>query len=90
MALDLPFTGNITGWLRYLYGLRPTDWTWRVKWGVTRWQGWTYYVALLGIPLVGIWGCIGYFLGMALRQFGGDQHVPRFSDLSVITCDYGL
>ena len=25
---------------------------------------------------------------MALRQFGGDQHVPRFSDLSVITYDY--
>ena len=27
---------------------------------------------------------------MALRQFGGDQHVPRFSDLSVITWDYEL
>lgn len=27
---------------------------------------------------------------MALRQFGGDQHVSRFSDLSIITCDYGL
>ena len=27
---------------------------------------------------------------MALRQVEGDQHVPRFSDLFVITCDYGL
>ena len=27
---------------------------------------------------------------MALRQFRGDQHVPRCSDLFVITCDYGL
>ena len=24
------------------------------------------------------------------RQFGADQHVPRFSHLSVITYDYGL
>ena len=47
-------------------------------------------VGLLGIPLVGIWGCIGYFLGITLRQFKGNQHVPRFSDLSVITCDYEL
>ena len=27
---------------------------------------------------------------MALRQFGGDQHVPRLSDISNITCGYGL
>ena len=27
---------------------------------------------------------------MALRQFRDDHHVPRFSDLSVITCDYEL
>ena len=27
---------------------------------------------------------------MTLRQFGGDQYVLRFSDLFVITCDYGL
>ena len=27
---------------------------------------------------------------MALRQVGVDQHVPRFSDLFVITYDYGL
>ena len=31
VALDLPFIGDIVGWLRYLFGLRPTDWTWRVK-----------------------------------------------------------
>jgi len=27
---------------------------------------------------------------MALRQFGGDQHVSRLSDISNITCGYGL
>jgi len=54
VALDLPFTRDTVGWLWYFFGLRPTDWTWRVKWGVIRWLGWTYCVALLGIPLVGI------------------------------------
>ena len=37
VALDLPFTGNNTTWLRYLFGLGPNDWVWRAKWGVTRW-----------------------------------------------------
>ena len=90
VALDLPFIGDTTNWLRYLFGLDPIDWTWRVKWRVTRWQGWTHYVGLLGIPLVRIWGCTGYFPGMALRQFRSNQHVSRLSDLSVIICDYGL
>ena len=42
------------GWLRYLCSLSPTDWTWRVKWGIIRWQGRTHCVGLLGIPLVGM------------------------------------
>ena len=33
---------------------------------------------------------MGYFPNMALRQFGGDQHVTRFSNLFVINYDYGL
>jgi len=39
VALDLPFTRDTIAWLRYLFGLGPTGWIWRVKWGVTRWQG---------------------------------------------------
>ena len=54
VALNLPFTRDTTSWLRYLFGLGPTNWTWKVKWGITRWQGWTHCVSLLGIPLVGI------------------------------------
>ena len=27
---------------------------------------------------------------MAMQQFGGIQHIPRLSDLSVVTCEYGL
>ena len=27
---------------------------------------------------------------MTIRQFGGIKHIPRLSDLSVITCEYGL
>ena len=44
---------------------------------------------MLGIPLVGIWGCTRFFPG-TMRQFKVNQHVPRLSDLFVITCDYGL
>ena len=79
VAFNLPFAGDSAGQLRYRFG-----------WGLTRWQGLTHCVDLLGIPLVGIWGCIGYFPSMYLRQFRGNQHVPRLSDLFVITCDYGL
>ena len=27
---------------------------------------------------------------MAMRQFKGIQHIPRLSDLSVVTCEYRL
>lgn len=75
MALDIAFFGDIDGWLRYLCSLSPTNWTWRVKQGVTRWQGQTHRVNLLGIPLVGIRGCKGYFPSIAMRQFRGIQHI---------------
>lgn len=35
-------------------------------------------------------GSTGYFLGMAMRQFGGIEHIPQFSDISTVTCEYGL
>ena len=31
IALNLPFSGDIEGWLRYLCSLSPADWTKRVK-----------------------------------------------------------
>ena len=74
--LNLPFSSDTDGWLRYLYSLSPTDYTWRIKWGITKWQGQAHCVGLLDIPLVGIWGCAGYFPGVAIRQFGGIQHIP--------------
>ena len=46
-------------------------------------------ISLLGITLMGIWDCTGYYLGMAIRQFEGTLHAPLLSDLSDITCDYG-
>ena len=30
------------------------------------------------------------FPGMAMRQFGGIQHIPQLNDLFVVTCEYGL
>ena len=90
VSLDLPFSMGTDGQLRCLCSLSPTNQTWRVKWGMTRWQEQTHCVSLLGIPLIGIQGCTGYFLGMTIRQFGGIKHIPRLSDLSVITCEYGL
>ena len=81
-----PFIGDINGWLLYFFGLSLVDWTWRV----TRWQGWTHCVGLLGIPLVVIWGWTRYFPSIAMRQFWGDHHFPRLNDIFVVTCEYGL
>ena len=39
VSLNLPFSRDTDSWLRYLCSLSPTYWTWRVKWGVTRWKG---------------------------------------------------
>ena len=47
-------------------------------------------VDLLDIPLVGIWGCMGYFPGIAKSQFRGIQNIPRLSDLSTVTYKYRL
>ena len=54
IVLDLPFSGDTEGWLRYLCSLSLVDWTLRVKWGITRWRGRTHCIGLLGIPLMGI------------------------------------
>ena len=40
-------------------------------------------------PTNGHLGCTRYYLGMAMRQLGGTQHVPQLSDLSDATCEYG-
>ena len=31
VALDLPFSSDTKGWLRYLCSLSPDDWIWSVK-----------------------------------------------------------
>uniref|UniRef100_A0A2N9ENJ9 Uncharacterized protein n=1 Tax=Fagus sylvatica TaxID=28930 RepID=A0A2N9ENJ9_FAGSY len=36
----------------------------------------------------GVWGCAGYYPSLALRQFGGLQHLPRINDLSPVTFVY--
>ena len=70
-------------WLRYLCSLTPIDWTWKVKWGITRWQGQTHCVDLLGIPLVGtfrVWPC----------GSSGAFSISLDINLSIVTCKYGL
>ena len=42
VAIDLPLMCDTIAWLGYLFDLGPIDWVWRVKWGVTRWQGWLF------------------------------------------------
>ena len=39
---------------------------------------------------MGIWGSTGYYPSMVMRQFGGKQHISWLTDLSRITCEYGL
>jgi hypothetical protein len=40
------------------------------------------------MPLLGVWGCTGYYPSLALRQFGGVQYPPRLGDLDAVTFDY--
>ena len=59
IVLDFPFFGDIDGWLRYLCSLSPIDWTWRVKWGIIRWQGRPIVSVYLAFPwwaFAGAWG----------------------------------
>ena len=35
-----------------------------------------------------MWGCIGCYPGLALRQFSSLQYLPRLGDLSLVTFDY--
>uniref|UniRef100_A0A2N9F0S6 Uncharacterized protein n=1 Tax=Fagus sylvatica TaxID=28930 RepID=A0A2N9F0S6_FAGSY len=52
------------------------------------WKLWTHYSHFDGMPLLGMWGCTGCYPGLALRQFGGLQYLPRLGDLSLVTFDY--
>jgi hypothetical protein len=73
---------------RYLIGLPRSKWAWRVTWGPVEWHAWTHCHGLAGLPLPRVWNCVGYYLSLALRQFGGLQHLPRIDDLSPMTFEY--
>ena len=52
------------------------------------WRPWTHCNLFDGVPLPRVWGYIGYYPSLALRQFGGVQYPPRLGDLSSMTFDY--
>uniref|UniRef100_A0A2N9HC70 DUF7745 domain-containing protein n=1 Tax=Fagus sylvatica TaxID=28930 RepID=A0A2N9HC70_FAGSY len=84
----LLFTGNSHDWVLYLLDLPLSEWSWRVTWGPAVWRPWTHCTLFDGVPLLGIWGCTGYYPSLALRQFGSIQYPPRLGDLSSVTFDY--
>uniref|UniRef100_A0A2N9I3T8 DUF7745 domain-containing protein n=1 Tax=Fagus sylvatica TaxID=28930 RepID=A0A2N9I3T8_FAGSY len=61
--------------------------SWRVTWGPAVWRPWTHCSLFDGVPLLGVWGCTGYYPSLALRQFSGIQYPPRLGDLSTVTFD---
>ena len=51
-------------------------------------ETWTHCNLFDGVPLPGVWGCIGYYPNLALRQFAGVQYPSRLGDLSLVMFDY--
>uniref|UniRef100_A0A2N9EGM6 DUF7745 domain-containing protein n=1 Tax=Fagus sylvatica TaxID=28930 RepID=A0A2N9EGM6_FAGSY len=86
--IALPFTGNSHDWVLYLLDLPLGEWSWKVTWGPAVWVPWTHCALFDGVPLPGVWGCIGYYPNLALHQFGSVQYPPRLGDLSVMMFDY--
>ena len=88
VKIVLPFTGNSRDWASYLLDLPLGEWSWKVTWGPAVWRPWTHCALFDGVPLPGVWGCTGYYLSLALRQFGGVQYPPRLGDLDAVAFDY--
>uniref|UniRef100_A0A2N9FA29 Aminotransferase-like plant mobile domain-containing protein n=1 Tax=Fagus sylvatica TaxID=28930 RepID=A0A2N9FA29_FAGSY len=88
VKIVLPFTGNSRDWALYLLDLPLGEWSWKVTWGPAVWRPWTHCALFDGVPLPGVWGCMGYYPSLALRQFGGVQYPPRLGDLDAVTFDY--
>jgi hypothetical protein len=88
VKIVLPFAGNSRDWALYLLDLPLGEWSWKVTWGPAVWRPWTHCALFDGVPLPGVWGCTGYYLSLALRQFGGVQYSPRLGDLDAVTFDY--
>ena len=62
----LPFTGSSRDWALYLLDLPLSEWSWKVTWGRAVWRPWTHCSLFDGVPLPGMWGCIGYYPSLAL------------------------
>jgi hypothetical protein len=88
VKIVLPFTGNSRDWALYLLDLPLGEWSWKVTWGPAMWRPWTHCALFDGVPLPGVWGCMGYYPSLALRQFGGVQYPPHLGDLDAVTFDY--
>ena len=52
------------------------------------WKLWTHCSRFDGMPLLGVWGCTGYYPSLTFRQFGGLQYLPHLGDLSLVKFDY--
>ena len=88
VKIALPFTGDSRGWALYLLDLPLSGWAWKVTWGPAVWMPWTHCALFDRVPLPGVWGCTGYYPGLALRQLGGVQYPPRLGDLDAVTFYY--
>ena len=82
----LPVKINLHRWIKTLEDVDPKELLWVANWNHSS------HVILgckdfLAVPLIGIFGCIGYFPACVIRQYGAVQNIAPRPSLEPVTLD---
>ena len=83
---NLPIKVDLHRWVETLQVVDPKELLWVANWNHSS------HVILrckdfLAVPLIGIFGCTGYFLACVIRQYGAVQNIAPHPSLDLVTLD---